>query len=77
MEGLLSAYRTPTLIFHGMDDESVPYEGSVEFAKRSAARPLDLVLIAGGDHRLSDQRRFLFEVMQAFCERVGILNIRS
>jgi pimeloyl-ACP methyl ester carboxylesterase len=77
MERLLADYRTPTLVFHGTADESVPYEGSVEFVEKSSARPLDLVLLAGGDHRLSGQKAYLFEVMRAFCERLGIFNTRS
>jgi pimeloyl-ACP methyl ester carboxylesterase len=76
MEGLLEVYRTPTLIFHGTADESVPYEGSVEFVQKSSARPLDLVLLAGRDHRLSSQKEYLFEVMRAFCERIGVFNNR-
>jgi pimeloyl-ACP methyl ester carboxylesterase len=70
VDDLLSLYRTPTLIFHGTADESVPYEGSFSFVQRARARPLDLVLIAGGDHRLSEQKGFLFDVMRDFMERL-------
>ncbi|HET6370321.1 MAG TPA: alpha/beta hydrolase, partial [Nitrospiria bacterium] len=70
VDDLLLLYRTPTLIFHGTADESVPYEGSFSFVQRGSARPLDLVLIAGGDHRLSEQKGFLFDVMRDFLERL-------
>lgn len=71
LDRLLSAYHTPTLILHGTDDTTVPLSGSVEFARRSTARPLELVAIAGGDHRLTDQKAVLFDYMIGFLERLG------
>ena len=73
VEQLLLDYRTPTLIIHGTEDESVPFEDSVSFTKISKARPLELVLIAGGDHRLSDHKETLFQEMRGFCDRLGLL----
>ncbi|MBI3610803.1 MAG: alpha/beta fold hydrolase [Nitrospirae bacterium] len=70
---LLSDYRTPTLILHGTEDEAVPFEDSVDFARQSSARPLELLLIAGGDHRLTDHKENLFLTMQTFCKRLGLL----
>jgi pimeloyl-ACP methyl ester carboxylesterase len=67
---LLAAYRTPTLILHGTEDSTVPLAGSVEFAARSSARPLELVVIAGGDHRLSDHKAVLFDYMTRFLDRL-------
>ncbi len=71
LDRLLSAYRTPTLILHGTDDTTVPLGGSVEFVRRSAARPLELVAIAGGDHRLTEQKAALFDHMVGFLERLA------
>lgn len=70
LDRLLSHYHTPTLILHGTDDATVPLGGSVEFARRSAARPLELVTIAGGDHRLTDHKAVLFDYMVGFLERL-------
>jgi alpha-beta hydrolase superfamily lysophospholipase len=70
VENLLAAYQTPTLILHGTADTSVPIEGSVDFVRRSTARPLELVVYAGGDHRLTAQKPALFDAMMAFLERL-------
>jgi pimeloyl-ACP methyl ester carboxylesterase len=69
-ERLVSAYQTPTLILHGTHDSTVPLAGSAEFAARSSARPLELVAIAGGDHRLSAHKAVLFEHMAGFLDRL-------
>ena len=73
IEKLLSAYSTPTLIIHGTDDDTVPFEDSVVFIRRSKARPLELLLIAGGDHRLTDYKETLFSAMESFCKRINLL----
>jgi|SRR5579863_82169 len=77
VEDLIGLYRTPTLIFHGTTDESVSYEESVSFVHRSAARPLSLVLVAGGDHRLTNSKEFLFRTMSGFLEESGIWGDRE
>ena len=73
VEKLLKDYQTPTLILHGTDDSAVPFEDSVAFIQRSKARPMELLLIAGGDHRLTDHKEALFAHMATFCKRLGIL----
>ena len=70
VENLLADYKTPTLIIHGTEDDAVPFEDSVAFIQKSAARPLELLLIAGGDHRLTDHKETLFLAMQIFCQRI-------
>lgn len=70
LDRLISLYRTPTLILHGTEDTTVPLIGSVDFVRRSAARPLELVAIAGGDHRLTDHKAVLFDQMVGFVERL-------
>jgi len=73
VEKLLKDYQTPTLILHGTDDSAVPFEDSVAFIKKSKARPMELLLIAGGDHRLTAHKETLFAHMETFCKRLGIL----
>lgn len=65
-ETLSEAHRTPTLILHGMADESVPWAESLAFVDASPAEDLRLVLIKQGDHRLTGQKRFLFETAWAW-----------
>jgi alpha-beta hydrolase superfamily lysophospholipase len=72
VEKLLAAYRTPTLILHGTRDDSVPFEDSVAFTQKSKARPMELLLIAGGDHRLTNHKETLFLEMYTFCQRIGL-----
>lgn len=70
LDRLLAGYRTPTLILHGTEDDTVPLSGSVDFVRRSKARPLELVAIAGGDHRLTDHKAVLFSYMEGFIARL-------
>lgn len=62
--GLMSRLKTPTLILHGSRDESVPCLLSRQFAARAEA--VRLVVLDGGDHRLSDQKEQLFNEMRDF-----------
>ena len=72
VEKLLSNYKTPTLILHGIEDQTVPFEDSISFTQGSTARPHELLLIAGGDHRLTDHKEILFETMHGFLKRLGL-----
>lgn len=72
LENLVKDYQTPTLILHGLQDDAVPFQDSVEFAQKSRATPMELLLIAGGDHRLSDHKATLFDYMLSFCKRKNI-----
>jgi alpha-beta hydrolase superfamily lysophospholipase len=66
MTRLCADYQVPTLILHGMRDEIVAAARSVEFAARCAAPVADVVLVKAGDHRLTDQKRLLFDVLWAW-----------
>jgi pimeloyl-ACP methyl ester carboxylesterase len=70
LDRLLAEYQTPTLILHGTEDDTVPLSGTVDFVRRSKARPLELVAIAGGDHRLTHHKAVLFDHMVGFLERL-------
>jgi hypothetical protein len=54
---LLARYRTPCLLFQGKRDDSVPWRGVV-----------DLHFFADGDHRLTDRKERLWELMMEFLE---------
>jgi pimeloyl-ACP methyl ester carboxylesterase len=73
IDRLLTLYRTPALLLHGTEDDSVPFEDSVVFTKLTTARPLELLLIAGGDHRLTDWMETLFSAMEAFVRRLRLV----
>ncbi len=73
LDRLVRRYRTPTLILHGTEDDAVPCGVSLEFLKKAKARPLEVLLIGGGDHRLTAHKQVLFSHMAAFCRQLGIL----
>jgi pimeloyl-ACP methyl ester carboxylesterase len=53
MEMLASEFRTPSIIFHGMADDLVPYRDSIEFTERCLIEDIELLLFKRGDHRLN------------------------
>ena len=55
-ETLLNQFHTRTLIFHGMQDDLVPFSDSVDFASRCAAVDVELRVIKDGDHRLNSHK---------------------
>ena len=61
MERLAADLRTPSLLIHGDEDAVVPPELSRDFA--GSCSVADLVEIEGGDHRLTDRKDLLFEIM--------------
>jgi len=63
---LVEKLTTPTLIFHGTNDDLVPYHLSVSFARRKPG--VTLVLVEDGDHRLTAHKEGLFEEMRSFVE---------
>jgi len=64
VQTLAEQFRTPSIIFHGTADDTVPHSISVDFAKASAAE-IELHLIEGGDHRLSARK---VEMARAACD---------
>ena len=51
----------PALIVHGSRDATIPARASVEFA--NAADAIDVYLVGGGDHRLTDHKQRIFDVI--------------
>ena len=65
--GLSAAYRTDTLILHGLRDERVPWPTSVEFVSRCPHRPSDVVLLGDGDHRMQGRVDDLARLAREFA----------
>lgn len=55
-ERLAAGWRTPTLIFHGLEDDVVPWQDSVALVERSPFRQMEVRLWRDGDHRLQGYR---------------------
>jgi alpha-beta hydrolase superfamily lysophospholipase len=67
---LMRRHAAPTLILHGMRDETVDWKASAEFARRCHA-PVDLFLVGEGDHRLTDHKELLFDVLWSWLRQTG------
>ena len=65
-ETLLARYRTPALLLQGKLDTTVSWRSVLDFATRCAFREIDLHLFADGDHRLTDRKERLWELMVEF-----------
>ena len=61
---LVRKLKTATLILHGTQDETVPYQLSKNFTQKVEVSKL--TLIAEGDHRLVAHKKMLFEEMWDF-----------
>lgn len=72
LEILLERYRTPCLILQGKNDTSVPWEWVADFATRASFEGIELHLFADGDHRLTDRRDRLWELMAEFLRGRGL-----
>jgi fermentation-respiration switch protein FrsA (DUF1100 family) len=53
---LLEQFARPAVIFHGMRDETIPYQLSLDFIERARETRLELYLSREGDHRLINQK---------------------
>lgn len=69
-ERLIAGYDAPTLIFHGMQDDAVPWRSSQRFVEECPCTTLDLLLIKEGDHRLTEYKTYMFETMLAWINRL-------
>ncbi len=63
---LLERYRTPTLLLQGKRDTSVSWRSVVDFATRCAGDDVEVHLFADGDHRLTDRKDRLWDLMMEF-----------
>jgi pimeloyl-ACP methyl ester carboxylesterase len=71
--GQLTARLTrPTLIFHGMLDDTVPYTNSLAFMELAAHPHIELRLFKNGDHRLLAFKDQMAEAACAFFQQHAI-----
>jgi pimeloyl-ACP methyl ester carboxylesterase len=61
-EQLCACFATPCLIFHGLQDDTVPSATSLEFTEQCAAADVQLQLLKNGDHRLNAHKDWLAQV---------------
>jgi pimeloyl-ACP methyl ester carboxylesterase len=70
---LARTLQAPWLIVHGVRDEVVPWQNSVEFLRAAANVAGELYLIGAGDHRLTAHKQLLFEISNAWLgHRAGV-----
>lgn len=65
---LYQRYRTPTLICHGLRDDVVDYQQSLEFQRHCAAADVDILLLKQGDHRLTAHKQELAQWLLLYCQ---------
>jgi len=68
LEQLFKGWRKPLLIIHGMKDDIVPYQQSVDLAERAAYPEIEVLLYKNGDHRLVE---FKDEMAEAACQFIS------
>ncbi|MCP4664387.1 MAG: alpha/beta hydrolase [bacterium] len=73
LERLRSLYRTPTLLIHGQQDDTVPWRQVIDFATECEYDELEVHLFADGDHRLIDRLEHLGKLMLGFLSARGIV----
>jgi pimeloyl-ACP methyl ester carboxylesterase len=64
-EKLADGWSTPAVIFHGVEDDTVPYTESLDFLRRVEGTAVELRLYRRGDHRLT---AFKEQIAEAICE---------
>lgn len=73
VERLRHRYRTPALLLQGRLDPQVPWREVVNFATGTATKEIELHLFADGDHRLTDRKDRLWELMLGFLRGRGLV----
>jgi len=66
LDTLLAGYRTPCLLLQGKLDTSVSWKSVLAFAVRCTFQEIEIHLFADGDHRLTDRKDRLWELMDEF-----------
>ena len=71
-EKLVQAFDHRALMIQGMQDDAVDWHHPAAFVEASPCRPLDLLLIKEGDHRLTDFKDYLFDAIRSWLRRQGM-----
>jgi pimeloyl-ACP methyl ester carboxylesterase len=66
---LPTIYATPTLIAHGMDDATIPWERSLAFARAAPPGLVDLHFFGDGDHQIHAQMGEVMALTETFVQR--------
>ncbi len=69
VDRLADGWTRPALILHGMRDEVVPYEHTLDFVQRARGHAIELRLYKDGDHRLVPHKDDIAESACAFFAR--------
>lgn len=70
---LVKNWDTPLKIYHGTNDDVVPYEDSLSVFQSLSRGPWSIELLADGDHRLTDQKTLLVrQIMEWFGQRATV-----
>lgn len=73
LEDLGARLAAPSVIFHGMRDDIVPYRVSLEFAEACAAPDIEIILFKSGDHRLNlHKERVARSACDFFAARLAV-----
>lgn len=73
LDTLLATHRTPALLLQGKRDATVSWRSVVDFAARCTGDRVDLHLFADGDHRLTDRKERLWQLMVEFLQGYKLL----
>ena len=67
----------PVRLIHGMKDEVVPYQVSLDIAEKVFCRDVDIVLRKNGDHRMSqpDDLKLLFRTIDELISKKELYNV--
>jgi pimeloyl-ACP methyl ester carboxylesterase len=69
-DDLAVCWATPTLIFHGLNDDVVPADDSIEFIRATTYPRVELRLLKDGDHRLTAHKDEIAAESGRFFARV-------
>jgi pimeloyl-ACP methyl ester carboxylesterase len=63
----------PVRLIHGMEDHDVPWNTSIKIAERLASADVEIALVKGGRHRLSEPADLerLCAILDALLKRIG------
>ena len=67
---LVAGWRTPSLLFHGLADEVVPYTDSLFFIRNVGYSHMELRLLKDGDHRLTAYKDVIASATGAFFAKL-------